>query len=110
MSEKQSQSRRERRRERTENSRATRREFWGARFDQADTPVDLLEQAYRLLRSRVMRLERRALGAAGRARTPEEAERTRRRVAAARQRITEICGTAAAELERLADTIDTARR
>jgi len=110
MSEKQSRPATERRQERAENSRAAQREFWGARFDESPTPVELLEQAYMLLRTRAVQLEQKALGAEQRAQTPAEAEKTRQRIAAARERITQVCSAAAAELERLAATIDTTRR
>lgn len=100
----------ERRQARTENSRAAQSAFWGARFDDAATPVDLLQAAYRMLRARVVRLERKALRAEQRARTPAETEEARRQTAAVRERITVACAVAAAELERLANTIDTTRR
>jgi len=100
----------ERRRQRAENSRRAQDEFWGAKFDAAETPLDLLEAAYLLLRSRARQVERDALAAGKRARTPQETSAARDRIGSAREQITQVCGDAAAELERLAHTIDTTRR
>jgi hypothetical protein len=100
----------ERRQARAENSRRAQQEFWGTKFDAAETPLDLLEAAYLLLRSRARQLERDALAAGKRAKTPQEIAAARQRSASARDQITKVCGDAAAELERLANTIDTTRR
>lgn len=100
----------DRRKARAETSRRAQEEFWGAKFDAAETPLDLLEAGYLLLRSRARQLERDALAASKRARTPQETAAARERSASARQQITQVCGDAAAELERLASTIDTTRR
>ena len=100
----------ERRQERQDNSRRAQQEFWGAKFDAAQTPLELLEAAYLLLRSRARQLERDALKAGVRAKTPTEVEAARQRIASARDQITQVCGDAAADLERLANTINTTRR
>lgn len=100
----------ERRKQRAENSRRAQQEFWAEKFAAAQTPLDLLEVAYLLLRSRCGQLERDALKAGSRAKTPSEVEAARQRIASARDQITQVCGDAAAELERLANTIDTTRR
>jgi hypothetical protein len=100
----------ERRKRRQENSRRAQEEFWAAKFAAAKTPLELLEVAYLLLRSRCGQLERDVLNAGKRAKTPAEVEAARQRIASARDQITQVCGDAAAELERLATTIDTTRR
>jgi hypothetical protein len=100
----------ERRKARAENSRRAQEEYWGAKFNAAETPLDLLEAAYLLLRSRARQLERDAHAAGKRAKTSQERSAARERIASARAQITQLCGDAAAELERLARTIDTTRR
>lgn len=100
----------ERRRERAANSRRAQKEYWGAKFGAAQTPLDLLEAGYLLLRTRARQLERDALAAARRARTPQEVSAAGQRIASAREQITRVCADAAGELERLANTIDTTRR
>jgi hypothetical protein len=100
----------DRRKARAENSRRAQQEFWGTKFDAAQTPLELLEAGYLLLRTRVRQIERDALAASRRARTPQEVTAAGERSASVRQQITEVCGDAAAELERLANTIDTTRR
>lgn len=100
----------ERRRQRAENSRAAQEKYWAARFGAAETPLDLLEAAYLLLRTRVRQVERDAAAAGKRAKTPQETSAAADRGASARELITQVCGDAAAEMERLARTIDTTRR
>jgi hypothetical protein len=101
---------RERRQERQDNSRRAQQEFWGAKFNAAQTPLELLEAAYLMLRSRARQLERHALKAGERAKTEQQAEAAKQRIASVRDQITQVCADAAAELERLANTIDTTRR
>jgi hypothetical protein len=100
----------ERRDRRARNSAAAQREFWGGRFDASETPVELLESAYWLLRTRSVQYLSKAEAAVRRARTGEAKRAAAARVEVARAEITDICGEAVAELERLADRIDTTRR
>lgn len=100
----------ERRQARAENSRRAQDEFWAAKFAAAETPLDLLETAYLMLRSRCVQLERDAANAGKRAKTRPEVEAAGQRIVSVRSQISQVCGDAAAELERLANTIDTTRR
>ena len=77
---------------------------------QAETPLDLLGVAYKLLRGRLVQYERKAMDASRRARTEKDTEAAAERLAQVRAEITRVCGEAAAEMARLTDQIHTERR
>lgn len=100
----------ERRKARAVASAERKQEFWKVRFDAAQTPAELVQANWDLLRTRLKQIERRALARVERAKSDEEKAAATMKLAEARQEIQRICDDASAELARLADQIDIGRR
>lgn len=97
--------------ERAAHSREAQHTFWEERFAAAETPLELVQETWAMLRARLMQLERKAMARVERAAgSREELTEARQQLAEVRERITSICGDASAELARLADEINTKRR
>lgn len=100
----------QRRQERIARSEARQLEYARARFEAAETPLDLYEAAYSLLRGRLVKFQRLAENAVARAGTEKERAAAERRQLAARATVQQVCGEAAEYLERAANRLDTTRR
>lgn len=101
---------RERRQERMERSATNQDKFWDDRLAAAKTPLDLYEQAYSMLRTRLVKWEAKASKAVDRAGTDKAREAALEQLEAARADVERICREIAGELSQAADQINTTRR
>jgi hypothetical protein len=102
--------RRKRADEKAQRSRAAQQQFWGDRFAAADTPLDLVQETWAMLRARLVQLERKALARVERASSREQRLEAEQNLVNTRDLIKRTCSSAAAEMARLADEIHTERR
>ena len=91
-------------------SRKAQQRFWEERFAAAETPLDLVQETWAMLRARLIQVERKALVRVERAGTREQRLEAERRLMEARELIKGTCGSVAAEMARLTDEINTGRR
>jgi hypothetical protein len=96
--------------EKAGRSREAQDQFWQERFAAAETPLELVQETWAMLRARLVQLERKALAGVERAGTRDQRLDAEQKLVDARTRIESTCATAAAELARLADEIHTERR
>lgn len=96
--------------EKAARSHDAHRKFWEERFAAAETPMDLVQETWAMLRARLVQIERKALVRVERAGTREQRLEAEQRLVETRTQIKEICAAAASELARLADEIKTGRR
>lgn len=101
---------RERRARRIADSAARQHRHAEEMHADAETPLDLLGVAYKLLRGRLVQAERKALAVVERARTRPERDAAAERLTLVRAEMARICGEAANEMARLTDQIHTERR
>ena len=96
--------------EKATRSRDAQQKFWEDRFAATETPLDLVQESWAMLRARLMQLERKAVARVERAGSSEQRAEARQELAAARELIKKTCGAAATEMARLANEIHTERR
>lgn len=102
--------RRKRAAEKAARSRESQAKFWENRFAATETPLDLVQESWAMLRTRLAQLERKATARVERAGTSEQRLEAEQGLAATRELIKKICGAAASEMARLANEIHTERR
>ena len=96
--------------EKASRSRGAQRTFWEERFAATETPLDLVQETWAMLWTRLVQLERKAVARVERADTGEQRLEAEQNLAKVRELINETCGVAATELARLATEIHTERR
>lgn len=96
--------------EKAARSRDAQQKFWEERFGATETPLDLVQESWAMLRARLVQLERKAVARVERGGTGEQRQEAEQGLAATRELIKKTCGAAATELARLADEIHTERR
>lgn len=102
--------RRKRSAEKAARSRESQQKFWEERFAATETPLDLVQETWAMLRARLVQVERKALLRVERAGSREQRIEAEQKLTEARELIKTTCGAAAAEMARLADEIHTERR
>jgi hypothetical protein len=102
--------RRKSREERAQRRKETTRTFWEARFSGVDRPQDLVQENWAMLQAAFAKLERQASARVDRAKAPQQKAEAAAQLAATRERIMQVCSTAATQLAELADDIRTERR
>lgn len=102
--------RRKRSADKAARSRQSQQKFWEERFAATDTPLDLVQESWAMLRTRLVQLERKAVARVERAAAGEQRLDAEQNLAKVRELIKKTCGAAATELARLATEIHTERR
>jgi hypothetical protein len=102
--------RRKRSADKAARSRESQQKFWEDRFAATETPLDLVQETWAMLRARLVQLERKALLRVERAGSREQRLDAEQGLVKTRELIRAQCGAAAAEMARLADEIHTERR
>ena len=101
---------RERRKDRAIKSAANQGQFWNERLATAQTPLDLYEQAYSMLRTRLVKWETKASKAVDRANTDKAREVAMDQLDEARADVERICKEIAGVLVQAASQLDLTRR
>lgn len=96
--------------EKATRSRDAQQKFWEQRFAATETPLDLVQETWAMLRARLMQLERKAVARVERAGGAEQRLEAEQGLVAVRELIKTTCGSAATEIARLATEIQTERR
>ena len=96
--------------EKAARSRDAQQKFWEERFAATETPLDLVQETWAMLRARLMQLERKAVARVERAGAGDQRIAAEQNLAKTREQIKTTCADAATEMARLANEIHTERR